>query len=91
MLGVVPPNRFYGFRTRRTLASRDLWFRANRVGGFAFFLAAAASMLVFSVEPEYASGRSFAGLLAFALPLAAALAVTLAYVRRASTRDDDDG
>jgi uncharacterized membrane protein len=81
LLRVVPPNRFYGLRTRRTLASRELWFRANRVAGCAFFLAAAASSLVFLAEPEYASGRSLTGLLVFVVPLGAALLVTLGYLR----------
>ncbi len=29
----VPPNRFYGFRTGRTLADSDTWFLVNRVTG----------------------------------------------------------
>lgn len=34
ILGWVPPNRFYGVRTRRTLSDDALWFAANRVGGW---------------------------------------------------------
>lgn len=29
----VPPNRFYGFRTRRTLADSEVWDAVNRVTG----------------------------------------------------------
>ena len=29
----VPPNRFYGFRTRATLSSAHEWYRANRLMG----------------------------------------------------------
>jgi uncharacterized membrane protein len=33
-LGLVPPNHFYGYRTRKTLSSADVWYRANRVSGW---------------------------------------------------------
>lgn len=82
MLKLVPPNRLYGFRTRQTLANRELWFRANRFAGFACFIAAGASATVFAIHPEYSSGRSFIGLLVFAVPLFTALGASFAYVRR---------
>ena len=82
MLNVVPPNPIYGFRTPRTLANRDLWFRANRFAGCALFIASAASAGVFAVRPEYASGRSLAGLAVFLAPLGAAVAASVAYARR---------
>jgi uncharacterized membrane protein len=31
--GRVPPNRFYGFRTPRTLANEQIWYEVNRVTG----------------------------------------------------------
>ena len=37
-LGLVPP-RFYGYRTRRTLSSVDVWYRANRVCGWSLAIA----------------------------------------------------
>ncbi len=80
MLNAVPPNRFYGFRTRQTLGNRELWFRANRFAGYALFLAAAASIAVFIAEPEYASGRSLMGLVSFVGPLVAALLASFAYL-----------
>jgi uncharacterized membrane protein len=43
-LGLVPPNRFYGYRTRKTLASADVWYRANRVSGWSLALAGIASL-----------------------------------------------
>jgi uncharacterized membrane protein len=33
ILGKVPPNRLYGFRTRKTLSSPDIWYKANEYGG----------------------------------------------------------
>lgn len=82
MLGAVPPNRLYGVRTRRTLADRELWFRANRFAGWAFFIASGASAAVFLARPEYASGRSALGLVVLVVPLVAALLVSLASLRR---------
>ncbi|HUX26312.1 MAG TPA: SdpI family protein [Burkholderiales bacterium] len=82
MLNLVPPNEFYGFRTRQTLASRELWFRANRFAGCALFLASGASAAIFTFLPEYASGRSFIGLVVYLVPLVAALGASFAYVRR---------
>lgn len=29
----IPPNRFYGFRTGRTLAKPEVWYAVNRVTG----------------------------------------------------------
>lgn len=31
--GKIPPNRFYGFRTERTLADHKVWYPVNRVAG----------------------------------------------------------
>jgi hypothetical protein len=33
MQGSVPQNRWYGFRTKRTLADRELWYAANAYMG----------------------------------------------------------
>lgn len=89
MLGLVPPNRIYGFRTRRTLANRELWYRANRFAGYALFIASLASGATFLLSPQYASGRSWEGLVVLLAPLAIAVLMSLAYARRVApmTRD----
>jgi uncharacterized membrane protein len=84
ILSIVPPNGVYGFRTRQTRTNRELWFRANRFAGCAFFIASGVSVAIFATNPEYASGRSFAGLVVFVVPLVIALAASFAYVRRIS-------
>jgi hypothetical protein len=33
ILGRVPPNRWYGFRVRRTLERPEIWYPANRYSG----------------------------------------------------------
>jgi uncharacterized membrane protein len=91
MLNLVPPNEFYGFRTRQTLASRELWFRANRFAGCALFLASAVSAAVLVFLPEYASGRSLVGLVVYLVPLGAALGASFAYIRRVGRNASDDG
>ena len=86
MLNAVPPNRVYGVRTRQTLGDRQTWFRANRFAGWAFFVAAGLSALVFRAAPEYASGRSAVGLAVLVVPLVVALLACLAYLRRLPPR-----
>jgi uncharacterized membrane protein len=86
----VPPNRFYGIRTAQTLASREVWFRVNRVAGFALLVAAAISMCAYLLEPELASGRSFLGVLILIVPVIVALAVTATYARKLA-RGSADG
>ena len=38
-LGLVPPNRFYGFRTPKTMSSPAVWYPANRVSGWCIIAA----------------------------------------------------
>lgn len=84
MLELVPPNRLYGFRTPQTLTNRELWYRANRFAGYALFVAAAASGAVFLLFPQFASGRSWEGVLVLVAPLAIAVMSSLVYARRAA-------
>jgi len=81
ILKIVPPNRLYGFRTPKTLANRDVWFRANRFAGWALLIASATSAFLFALEPQYASGRSLAGLGIFIMPLVIAVVTSLAYLQ----------
>jgi uncharacterized membrane protein len=81
-LKLVPPNRLYGFRTAATLADREVWFRVNRVAGFALLVAAGTAMCFYLAMPELASGSSFLGVLALVVPVVLALAVTATYARK---------
>jgi uncharacterized membrane protein len=38
-LGLVPPNPYYGYRTRKTFSSTDTWYRANRIAGCSLLMA----------------------------------------------------
>jgi uncharacterized membrane protein len=39
VIGIVPRNRFYGIRTRKTLFDDAIWYRTNRFGGWALIIA----------------------------------------------------
>jgi hypothetical protein len=42
----IPKNSFYGFRTPKTLAGSDeQWYRINREGGIAIFIAGSISLV----------------------------------------------
>ncbi len=49
LLGRVKPNNFYGVRTPKTMASPELWYRANREAGYSMILASAISLCAWAV------------------------------------------
>jgi len=55
ILGKVPPNQFYGYRTKKVLSNPDIWYPVNRYGGWALLWAGvvtvAASVVLFFI-PE---------------------------------------
>lgn len=62
ILGQVPPNSAYGFRTPKTLASQEVWYPANRAAGW-FMLAAMVVSICFNVAlwwafPEWSLERT---------------------------------
>lgn len=42
----VPPNWWYGFRTRKTLSDPNLWYRANYLGGMGLLYAGVIALLI---------------------------------------------
>jgi uncharacterized membrane protein len=82
-LGMIPRNRLYGFRTRRTLADDAVWYRVNRVAGFGIMIASAFYCAIAMARPY---DRDFSvwllHLAAFAGPLVLALIVSGSYSRR---------
>ena len=87
VLALVPKNRLYGVRTKKTLSEDRIWFAANRVAGW-LFLASSVIYLVFSaIWPMAGSKDPQIGLWAlhlclFAAPLFVSVVVTLRYTRR---------
>jgi len=41
MRNQIPPNRYYGFRTPKTLSNPEIWYEVNRISGKDMFLAGA--------------------------------------------------
>ncbi|MEA2413760.1 MAG: hypothetical protein QOI58_417 [Thermoanaerobaculia bacterium] len=82
-LGIIPRNRLYGFRTKRTLADDAVWYPVNRFAGFAIMIASAIYGLVATAHPY---DRDFSvwllHLAAFAGPLALAIIGSGWYSRR---------
>jgi uncharacterized membrane protein len=46
VLQKVPPNLWYGFRTRKTLSDTDTWYRANYLGGAGLLFSAIVALVV---------------------------------------------
>jgi hypothetical protein len=87
VLGLVPPNRVYGVRTKKTLADPELWRRANVFGGCALGLAALVYIFAGRYIPYPPAGSG--DLAAFGLhlglfvgPLLLAVLLTGLYIRR---------
>jgi uncharacterized membrane protein len=82
-IGLIPRNRLYGFRTKRTLADDALWYRANRFAGFGIMIASAIYYAVAVARPY---DRDFSvwllHLAAFAIPLVMAIIVSGWYSSR---------
>jgi hypothetical protein len=52
--GAVAPNWWYGFRTRKTLSDKEIWYAVNRVTGVDMIrigsILVAASLIVFALR-----------------------------------------
>ena len=73
-LGKVKPNRFYGFRTPKTLSSPAVWYPANRACGQYMIIASAVS-LVFNLS--YWLPHRDLPIPALVLPMAAATVIPM--------------
>ena len=87
ILGKVPPNRIYGFKTSKTLSSPEIWYPANRVAGW-FMVAAAVVSICFNLAlwwifPEWPlekmTSRMTGGSV---MPLLIGLLASFIYLRR---------
>src|SRR5688572_12619231 len=52
ILEKVPRNYLYGFRTRYTLSSDEVWYRANKISGIALAAAGLAWLITGMVIPN---------------------------------------
>ena len=87
ILGKVPPNDTYGFKTSKTLSSPEIWYPANRAAGW-FMVAAAVMSICFNLAlwwifPEWPPERMTRWMTGGSLiPLLIALLASFIYLRR---------
>jgi SdpI/YhfL family protein len=72
-LKLVPPNRFYGFRTKATFASTEAWYQINFATGLALIAAGIVSgifalllgqgVIALKPEPRYIVGLAVTGII----------------------------
>ena len=87
IFGLIPPNRFYGVRTSKTLSDDRIWYRVNRSAAAAIMLASGVYGLVAVFEPYDRLARdNFTiwgiHLAAFALPVIIGLILIVRYAQR---------
>jgi uncharacterized membrane protein len=87
VLGVIPRNRLYGFRTKKTLADDAVWYPVNRFAGVAILIASGVYALAAMTWPyDRAAPDNFSiwllHLAAFAGPLLVGLVAAGSYLKR---------
>lgn len=87
VLGLIPPNRLYGFRTKKTLSDDVVWYGVNRFAGIAIMVASVVYALAARTWPyDRAAPDNFSiwllHLAAFAGPLLVGLIAAGSYSRR---------
>jgi uncharacterized membrane protein len=87
ILGKVPPNGLYGFRTPKTFSSPEIWYPANRASGW-FMLAAMAAAICFNLAlwwtyPEWPLERTVLWMTGgMMVPLAISILASFIYLGR---------
>jgi hypothetical protein len=84
--GLIPRNRLYGFRTKKTLSDEGIWYRVNRLAGLAVMIASGVYGMVAAGWPyDRAATDNFSTwllhLAAFAVPLVVGLGVSGWYAK----------
>lgn len=80
ILGVVPPNGVYGFRTGRTQSSPAIWYAANAFMGWALSAAAVVSAVGLLMLPV--TVKRWLLWATFLLPVFGAILASFAYLDR---------
>lgn len=86
ILGKIPPNRWYGFRTPKTLRDPAIWYSANAYAGrwlLAAGLIIAAAAVALSVTPKISiEAYSFSMLAVTLLTVGVAVVQSVRYLNR---------
>ena len=82
MMGIVPPNPYYGWPTRRSSSKPDLWKQVNMFAGRAVVIAAALAAIAIMAYNGTWLRSGFAQLFVVIIALGAALGATFWYDRK---------
>jgi UDP-N-acetylmuramyl pentapeptide phosphotransferase/UDP-N-acetylglucosamine-1-phosphate transferase len=85
VLGWIPKNRFYGVRTRKTLADEHVWFAVNRLGGLLIIACSLIYLLIAALIPfssDITSPNWWAHMAGFAVPLVVSFLTIHIYTKR---------
>ena len=82
MIGVVPPNPYYGWPTRRSSSKPDLWRQGNMFFGRAVVIACALAALAIMAYNGTWLRSGFAQLFVVIIAVGAAAAATFVYDRK---------
>jgi uncharacterized membrane protein len=87
VLGIVPPNQLYGFRTPKTLSSPSVWYPANRIAGWLIIAGSALTicfnLALWSMHPDWPRERLVLWMVgAFTASVLLSAALSLLYLRR---------
>lgn len=85
--GVMPRNRFYGVRTRRTLSEDRVWYPVNRAAGIAFIISSGVYGAVAAIRPyDRQASDNFTTwgihLAAFVIPVIISIGLASRYAKR---------
>ena len=82
MLGIVPPNPYFGWPTRSIASKPDLWTQVNKFAGRALLAAVVVGTFVLMYYNGTLLRSAFAQLLWVIVALGVAVAATFLYCRR---------
>ena len=78
----IEPNKYYGFRTSVTLASEEIWYKANAFFGIVLIVCTLMSLalLWFTADSTWAKSNTWLPLMALLIPLVVAVLSTVIYL-----------
>ncbi len=87
IFAMIPRNRFYGFRTQKTLSDAMVWYKVNRRIGILFIISSAVYTILAWFFPMSGAndprfGLWLVQLCGFAVPLIASIVLAKQYSKR---------
>jgi uncharacterized membrane protein len=80
VMGMIPPNRYYGLRVGKTYSSPELWYTGNRIGG-TYMLAGGIIALLLGIVLTRMDASRGVTLVAVMAPILIAVFASLLHVR----------